>query len=157
MKIAMKSLIILALSLGLCAAAFAGSDALSSGKSDFVSGNWCDRLQEISGPLYTSSENPFLQSFQIGGRFQYQAAYLDGEDVNSRSFNESQDEYRRARLTVRADFLQYISSKVFVNMLNDQRNIGGGDLDWGYEGIDEALLSFDIKKPSVPGHSTASS
>ena len=146
METVTKPVISLALSLGLCAVAFAGSGAPSATEPDFDPGNWCERLQHKPGLLPLGSENPFIQSFQIGGRFQYQAAYLDGEDVNARGFNETHGEYRRARLTVRADFLQYMSTKVFVNMVNDERNISGGDLDWGYEGIDEALLSLDLKK-----------
>jgi hypothetical protein len=47
---------------------------------------------------------------------------------------------------MRAEFLQYMSTKFFVNLVNDERNISGGDLDWGYEGIDQALLSFDLNK-----------
>ncbi len=147
METATKSAIALALSLGFCAVVVAGSEAPSAAKPDLEPGNRCERLLHVPGLLPLGSENPFIQSFQIGGRFHYQAYYLDGEDVNGRGFNETHDEYRRARLTVRADFLQYMSAKVFVNMVNDERNIsGGGDLDWGYEGIDEALLSFDIKK-----------
>lgn len=43
--------------------------------------------------------------------------------------------------------MQYIRAKFVVNLVNDGRNIsGGGGLDWGYDSIDEALLSFDIKK-----------
>lgn len=147
MEISTKSGIALALTLGLHAVAFAGSETPSAAKPDFNPGNWCEWLQNKPGLLYKSSENPFLQSFQIGGRFHYQASYLDGEDVNGRDFNQTYDEYRRVRVIVSADFLRYISTKVIVNLVNDERNIsGGGDLEWGYHSFDEALLSFDIKK-----------
>lgn len=110
-------------------------------------GDWCDWLQNKPGLLYKDAENPYLQSFQIEGRFQYQLGYLDGSDVNGDDFHETYDEYRRFRLGVKTDFLQYFSAKFVVNLVNDERNIsGGGDLDWGYDSIDEALLSFDIKK-----------
>lgn len=146
-KTAMKSLIAGALSLVFCAVALAGSEVKPSIKSDFDSGNWCERLQRKPGLLYQNSVNAFIQSLQIGGRFQYQAAYLEGDDVNARDFDESHDEYRRARLNVRAEFLRYFNTKIVVNMVNDLRNIsGGGDLAWGYDSIDEALISFDIRK-----------
>ena len=110
-------------------------------------GDWCDWLQNKPGLLYKDAENPYLQSFQIEGRFQYQLGYLDGSDVNGDDFHETYDEYRRFRLGVKTDFLQYFSAKFVVNLVNDERNIsGGGDLDWGYDSIDEALLSLDIKK-----------
>lgn len=67
--------------------------------------------------------------------------------MNGNDFSENHDEYRRFRLGVKTDFLKYFGAKFVVNLVNDERNIsGGGDLDWGYDSIDEALLSFDIKK-----------
>lgn len=143
----MKTGITIALALGLHAMTFAGSETSTVTTPASNSGDWCDWLQNKPGLLYKSSENPILQSFQIEGRFQYQLGYLDGSDVNSNDFNETYDEYRRFRLGVKTDFLQYFSAKFVVNLVNDERNIsGGGDLDWGYDSIDEALLSFDIKK-----------
>lgn len=109
------------------------------------SGDWCEWLQSKPGLLYKNKENPYLQSFLIGGRFMYQAAYLDGEDVNGRDFNDTYDEYRRVRIETRTEFLQYFSSKVGINIVSDGRP-SGGDLEWGYDTFDEATISFDIKK-----------
>jgi hypothetical protein len=81
------SAISLALSLGLCAVASAVNEAPPAAKPDFDPGTGCERLRHDLGLLPLGSENPFIQSFQIGGMFQYQAAYLDGEDVNARGFN----------------------------------------------------------------------
>ena len=79
------------------------------------------------------------------GRFQYQLAHLDGDDVNNQDFNETHDEYRRARLGAKGKFLRYFGFKYQVNLVDDTRNkAGGGDLDWGYQDIDEAYLSFDL-------------
>ncbi|RYD60559.1 MAG: hypothetical protein EOP83_19120, partial [Verrucomicrobiaceae bacterium] len=97
--------------------------------------------------LYKNKKNPFLQEFQIEGRFQYQAAYLEGSDVNGRNYNETYDEYRRARIGVKAKFLQYFGAKVSLNMVDDGRNASPpADLDWGYSDFDEAVVSFDIGK-----------
>jgi hypothetical protein len=97
------------------------------------------------GTLYKNKENPILQGFNVGGRFQYQAAYLDGSDVNGRDFNDTYDEYRRVRIETKVDFLQFFSANIKINMVNDDRR-SGGDLDWGYEDFDEAVFTFDIKK-----------
>lgn len=134
--------------IGLTLPAVAGNEVQSApAAASDSNGDWCQWLQNKPGTLYKSKENPYLQSFQLEGRFQYQLGYLDGSDVTGQDFNESYDEYRRARLGFKADFLQYFSAKVVVNLVNDERNIsGGGELDWGYDSFDEALLSFDIKK-----------
>lgn len=109
------------------------------------SGDWCEWLQSKPGTLYKNKENPILQGFNVGGRFQYQAAYLDGSDVNGRDFNDTYDEYRRVRIETKVDFLQFFSANIKINMVNDDRR-SGGDLDWGYEDFDEAVFTFDIKK-----------
>ncbi len=109
------------------------------------SGDWCEWLQSKPGTIYKNAENPILQGFQIGGRFQYQAAYLDGEDVNGRDFNDAYDDYRRVRLETKVDFLQYFSASVKLNMVNDGR-AAGNDLDWGYDNFEEAVFTFDLKK-----------
>lgn len=135
------------LALGLQVPAFAGSEAPAVESAPAPAWNWCTWLQNKPGTLYKNKENPYLQEFQIEGRFQYQAAYLDGSDVNGSDFNETYDEYRRVRLGVKAKFLQYFGLKYQVNLVDDARNVsGGGDLDWGYADIDEAYLSFDIAK-----------
>ena len=108
-------------------------------------GDWCEWLQNKPGTLYKNAENPFLQYLQIGGRFQYQAGYVDGEDVNGRDFNDTYDDYRRVRFEANAQFLQYFSAEIKINMVNDGR-FTGGDLDWGYDTFDEAIFTFDIGK-----------
>jgi hypothetical protein len=108
-------------------------------------GDWCSWLQNKPGTLYKNKDNPILQSFNLSGRFQYQAAYLDGEDVNGRDFNDTYDEYRRVRIETKTEFLQFFSANIKLNMVNDGRR-SGNDLDWGYDTFDEAVFSFDIKK-----------
>jgi hypothetical protein len=108
-------------------------------------GDWCQWLQSKPGTLYKNPENPILQGFQIGGRFQYQAAYLEGEDVNGRDFNDTYDEYRRVRIETKTDFLKFFSANIKLNMVSDNRRTGE-DLDWGYSDFEEAVFTFDIKK-----------
>jgi hypothetical protein len=139
--------LILALStaLGIHTVTSAGQEAQIATPAPSQPGDWCEWLQSKPGSLYKNSENPILQSFQVAGRFQYQAAYLDGEDANGRDFNDTYDEYRRVRIETKTDFLKFFSANIKLNMVSDGRP-AGLDLDWGYDTFDEAVFSFDIKK-----------
>lgn len=137
--------IVLGIALGLQAPVFAGTEAPAAGPAPSNPGDWCSRLKNKPGTLHNNKENPYLQEFQLSGRFQYQAAYLDGGDVNDRDYNERYDEYRRARIGARARFLQYFGVYAVLNMVDDSRH-SGGDLDWGYSDFDEACVSFDLGK-----------
>lgn len=109
-------------------------------------GDWCTWLQEDPGLLYDNDKNPWIQSFEIGGRFQYQAAYLEGTDVNGRDFNDKYDEYRRFRLETKTDFLRFLTAEVNVNLVSDDRfrDQYFSDLEWGYDRFDEASLELDL-------------
>lgn len=137
-----KSAITLALALGLHAVAFAETETPSAAPN---SGDWCSWLQGKPGTLYRNAENPFLQYVRIGGRFQYQAGYVDGEDVTGRDFNDTYDDYRRVRFETKLEFLRYFAADIKINMVNDSRS-SGGDLDWGYDTFDVAIFTFDIGK-----------
>lgn len=142
----MKQRLLLFLALGLPAAVIAGTEAPAiTPPAPTNSGDWCDWLKDKPGTIYKNKDNPYLQYLQFGGRLQYQTAYLDGEDVNNRDFNDTYEEFRRVRLEAKIDFLQYFSANLKINMVNDQRPFSG-DLEWGYEDFDEAIFSFDIKK-----------
>ena len=139
--------IALGIALGLQVPVIAGSEAPAVEPAATKSCDWCTWLQNKPGTLYKNKENPFLQEFQVEGRFQYQTAKVDGSDVNNQDFNQAYDEYRRVRLGVKAKFLQYFGLKYQVNLVDDGRNAAaGGSLDWGYQDIDEAFLSFDLGK-----------
>ena len=114
-------------------------------------GDWCDWLSSKPGTLYKNSDNPFIQEFQIFGRFQWQAAYLWGEDTNGYEFSDDYTEVRRFRLGAKMKFLKYFEAKANVNLVDDARNAvapwpGNDKLGWGYEDFDEAYIGFDIKK-----------
>lgn len=138
----------IALSIAACipGLTIAGPEAAAIEASASNPGDWCQWLQNKPGILYKNNENPYIQELQIEGRFQYQTAYVDGENIAGGDFNEKYDEYRRVRLGMKAKFLQYFGLKYQVNIVNDGRNGGGGELDWGYDSIDEAYISFDLGK-----------
>jgi hypothetical protein len=144
-----KSTIVTAIALGMLPQILSAGTTPESAPAPTPSqnGDWCALLQSKPGTLYKNKDNPFLQSFQIGGRFQYQASYLDGEDVNGRDFNDTYDEHRRVRIETKTEFLNYFTIKAGINIVGDGRNAaGGGELDWGYQDFDEAYIAFDIKK-----------
>lgn len=145
MRIQKQLPLALGLVLGIQIPAIAGPEAAPAEAPPSNSGDWCAWLQSKPGTLYKNAENPFLQKFQVGGRFQYQAAYIDGEDANGRDFNDTYDDYRRVRFEANIDFLKYFSAEIKINMVNDGR-AAGAELDWGYDTFDEAIFSFDIKK-----------
>ena len=109
-------------------------------------GNWCTWLQDDPGLLYENKENPWIQSFQIGGRFHYQAAYLEGTDINGVDFNDHYDEYRRLRFETKTQFLRFFTAEFNVNLVDDNRFRQGpfNELEWGYDAFDEASVEFDI-------------
>ncbi|GAA5483552.1 porin [Haloferula sargassicola] len=114
------------------------------------SGDWCEWLGNKPGTLY-KSDNPFIQEFGVFGRFQWQAAYMTGEDVNGYEFSDDYTEVRRFRLGAQLKFLNFFTAKANVNLADDARHSttrfpGDDQLGWGYEDFDEALLIFDAKK-----------
>lgn len=110
--------------------------------------NWCEWLRDDPGLFTPKHENPWFQSFHIGGRFHYQAAYLEGTDINGLDFNDKYDEYRRFRLETKTEFLKYFTAELNVNLVSDNRFRDDfySDLEWGYDRFDEASLEFDIGK-----------
>ena len=109
-------------------------------------GDWCQWLQNDPGLLYENKDNPYIQSFQIGGRFHYQIASLEGTDVNGMDFNDTYDEYRRLRFETKTKFLKYFVAEVNVNLVDDKRFRDDlfNELEWGYDRFDEASVEFDI-------------
>ncbi len=124
------------------------SDALASQAPQ----TWCEWLQNDPGKFKPEHENPWFQSFQIGGRFHYQAAYLEGTDVNGLHYNDHYDEFRRLRLETKTKFLKYFTAEVNVNLVSDDRFKDDfySDLEWGYDRFDEATLQFDLGKAIGP-------
>ena len=111
-------------------------------------GDWCTWLNDKPGLLYENKDNPWIDSFEIGGRFHYQAAYIEGTDVNGRDFNDKYDEYRRLRLETKTGFLRYFTAEINVNLVRDDRFRDDlfTDLEWGYDRFDEASIEFDLHK-----------
>lgn len=138
------------LALGMSGLASAGdsfaplNDDLAASTVPESATGWCDALQSI-GKLYKNPENPLVQEFAVFGRFQYQGAWISGNDNNGDDFDDSYDEFRRVRVGAKGKFLKYFDFKANVNIVSDGRPTSQ-DLDWEYQTFDEALIGFDIKK-----------
>lgn len=138
----------LALALGLPGLAVAGTEMAPMPPAEKSNnGDFCEWLQNKPGILYKDKSNPYLQEFQIEGRLQWQTASVDGDTISGGDFSNTYTEWRRARLGVKGKFLQYFGFKYQVNLVDDARpsSVGEG-VDWDYQDIDEAYLSFNLAK-----------
>lgn len=106
-------------------------------------GDWCKNLNTIS-QLYQSEHNKIIQSFKFFGRFQYNYAYVDGNDVNADNFHQSIDEIRRFRLGAEVKILNGFKLKGNVNLIEDEARSGGGS-KFAYQDFDELLLTYTSK------------
>jgi Phosphate-selective porin O and P len=117
--------------------------------SDF---NFCSWLSSKPGTLYKDAGNPWISEFQVFGRFHYNAAYIDGRDVDGDKFNEAYTDVRRFRLGAKIGFLNYFTFKGAADMVDDPRfktkkdNPEGGSIEWGYQQLDEATVTFDAQR-----------
>lgn len=110
-------------------------------------GDWCEWWGDKPGRLYRNKKNPWIQSFRIAGRLNYQAALVEGNDVNGLDFNDNYDEFRRLRLETKTEFLKYFTTEVNLNLVNDTRfRRTDGSVNFGDAPFDEVSLAFDIRK-----------
>jgi hypothetical protein len=107
-------------------------------------GDWCATLKGI-GIIHSAPENPLLHTLSLDGYLHYQAAHIDGNDTLGNGFHDSSDNYRRARVGAKADFLRFFTARVLLDVVADNR-FRGGELDWGYQRFETATLTFDIGK-----------
>ena len=107
-------------------------------------GDWCSAFNDL-GKFHSDPAHPYIQSFLLEGRLHYQSMLIHGNDANGNSFHNSADNFRRGRIGVKSEFLQYFKAKADIDMLVDDR-FRNGDLDWGYQSFDIVLLTFDLQK-----------
>lgn len=136
------------MALGFPALASAGTElAPMEPAAEKNSGDWCEWWSNKPGKFYSNKENPFIQEVQIEGRLQWQTASVDGNSISSGEFDDTYTEFRRARLGVKAKFLKYFGLKYQINAVGDSRPSSTGQgVDWGYQDIDEAYITFDLAK-----------
>lgn len=112
--------------------------------------NFAKWLSHSPGTLYKNPDNPWLQEFQISGRFHYNAAYVDGRDNEGRDFHDGYSDFRRFRLGAKATVAKYFTLYGIPNLVKDSRDNASvipksRDLDWGFQDFDELWVRFDVK------------
>jgi len=123
----------------------AASSAIFAGSPAVKSGDWCEALRAGPGKFRDNPESPYLQSFQLTNRIQWQTWFLDGEDATGNSFHHSGNEFRRFRPKVKIGFLRYFSLDLAANLVSDRR-FAGGERDLQFQDYDKTVLTFDIRK-----------
>jgi len=120
--------------------------AVAIGAESGARRSWCDGLRDSPGTLYESEDNPWVQGIALGGRFHYQAAHVEGKDVDGRKFHDDHDEYRRFRLDAEIEFLRFFMAEVSSNMVEDSRfrDDPPRELDWGHQDFNELTLELDL-------------
>lgn len=108
--------------------------------------DWCAWYADDLGEFYKDKQNPWISKFELGGRFHYQYGHVSGEDVRGNSFDHTFQEFRRARLEAKVDFLRFFDAEVGVNWVDDgrYRALPPNEMDWAYDTFDSAVLGFDI-------------
>lgn len=139
--------------LALATSLHAGQAEISTSNS----GDWCQWLQSKPGRIYQNKDGAWIQSFTLGGRIHYQAAWLAGTDEFGNNFNDNYEELRRFRLESKTRFLKFLTASLNVDLADDERFRSGAsddllkgwedhDLHWGFQGFDEATLEVDLGK-----------
>ncbi|MDG0994436.1 MAG: porin [Akkermansiaceae bacterium] len=140
------SIVTWAISSGLTIAELRSGDTTAKESKNL--GDWCKFLEDKPGELYDDKDNPYVQYFQVFGRFHWQYADVDGEGAfknRTRGFHYNTTEIRRFRLGARLKFLNCLEAKVRVNLSDDLKPIGGSR-HIEYANIYTATLGIDLKE-----------
>ena len=118
--------------------AFAGPDPIVDSPAPTPSnGDWCNSLKTF-GKFYSNSDASFIQELKFFGRFQWQAASVDGDDYSGSSVSDDFTEIRRFRIGTQVKFLNHFKLKVNANLEDG----GPNDHSFGYHSLDEAKVTY---------------
>ncbi|NRB28202.1 MAG: hypothetical protein HRU37_11045, partial [Roseibacillus sp.] len=132
-----------AVGLAVAGGAVLGGESNPQVTSSGEGGDWCNLLTEqLGAPLYSNDDAMLIQAVKLFGRAQVQFASTDIDGVNGNDESETFDEVRRLRLGTQWQVLKHFKLKVNAYMVNDGRP-KGGSRTFGYQRLDEALVSFD--------------
>ena len=107
------------------------------------SGDWCSSYKNI-GKLYSNPSNPWIQEFNVVGRFQYQLAYVDGQVNGNRDFSYHTDEVRRFYAGANAKVLKYLKLSGQANIYDDDGPVGGSE-GFEFEHMWDLFALVDLK------------
>lgn len=106
-------------------------------------GDFCNKLEGI-GKLYENPDNPYIQEISLSARFHGQYAYVDGEDINGKKFNNDFEEIRRLRAGLKIKAFNGFEFKASANLEDDGNSIGG-PRQLGYENFDQFVFSYKLR------------
>ena len=106
-------------------------------------GDWCDSLQTF-GKFHEDKNDRFIQGVKFFGRFQWQYAAVDGDDVNGDSFENDFTEFRRIRVGTEIKFLNNFTLKGNLNLIDDDATSGGSET-FGFTTWDQLKLTYKAK------------
>jgi phosphate-selective porin len=110
-----------------------------------ISKSYGEDLTDGSIDLFEDKNNALIQRVRVTGRRHVQAALVDGNDARQREFEESFDEYRRARIEAEFDLLHHASIEIGLDLVEDDRFRGGVcDTHFGYQQLSDAFLAIDL-------------
>ena len=108
-------------------------------------GDWCHPVPSEVGLLVDCPDATFLKRLQVGGYLHFQSAVVDGEADGDDFDYERGSDWRRARVTGKAEVFDFLSFLTHVNMVKDNGG-SGGDVNWGYHGLFLASAELDLKE-----------
>lgn len=100
----------------------------------------CDWYKSM-GKLYTDAEDPLLQSFYVNGRFQYQAAYVDGK-AGDDHFSYRRDEVRRFYLGTGLQAFEVVELSGQAVLFRDNLS----EREFRFEHMWDLMAKFDVKR-----------
>ena len=108
-------------------------------------GDWCLTIPADVGVLVDDQDAMVLQRLQLGGYAHFHSAFVDGEAGGQDFWYGRGADWRRARLTGKAQVFDVLSFLTHVNMVSDEGRDGGGS-EWDYQGLFLAWADLDLKK-----------
>lgn len=114
-------------------------------------GDWCRTIPWDIGAVPTGEDNPWIQSFRMGFYTHLHTAAVSGHTPAKDFWYGRGTDWRRTRLTLKAEALNVLSFTVHANMSDDEGRDGGG-VEFDYQGLFLAWATLDLKKlaPALP-------
>jgi len=115
--------------------------------ADHWGGDWCLTIPADAGVLSDNPDATVIQRLQVGAYAHFHSAFVDGEAGGQDFWYGRGADWRRARLTAKAQVFDVLSFLTHVNMVQDEGRTGGG-VEWDYHGLFLAWADLDLKKIS---------
>jgi len=133
------------LSVGLSLCVIRGAAEVAPEPKLFNGGDWCHAIPGDIGVVVDQPDAAFLQKLELGGYAHAHSAFVDGEAAGRDFWYGRGGDWRRARLTAKAQAFDALSFLTHVNVVSDEGRDGGG-VEWDYHGLFLAWVDLDLKE-----------